>query len=57
VKAISDLVDSFILVIEFGHTSRQAVIDALNAAPPVFEKLLGVVLNKAPPNELRRLET
>ena len=57
VKAISDLVDSFILVIEFGHTSRQAVIDALNAAPPVFEKLLGVVLNKAPPNELKRLET
>jgi len=55
VKAISHLVDAFILVIEFGRTSQQAVIDALNAAPTVCEKLLGAVLNKADPNELRRL--
>jgi len=47
VKAMSELVDAFILVIESGRTSRQAVIDALSAAPPVFDKLLGVVLNKA----------
>jgi len=47
VKAMSEQVDAFILVIESGRTSRQAVIDALSAAPPVFEKLLGVVLNKA----------
>jgi capsular exopolysaccharide synthesis family protein len=55
VKAISHLVDAFILVIEFGRTPQQAVIDALNAAPTVREKLLGTVLNKADPNELRRL--
>ena len=55
VKAISHLIDAFILVIEFGRTSQQAVIDALNAAPTVCEKLLGAVLNKADPNELRRL--
>jgi capsular exopolysaccharide synthesis family protein len=55
VKAISHLVDAFILVIEFGRTPQQAVIDALNAAPTVREKLLGAVLNKADPNELRRL--
>ena len=55
VKAISHLIDAFILVIEFGRTSQQAVIDALNAAPTVREKLLGTVLNKADPNELRRL--
>ena len=55
VKAISHFIDAFILVIEFGRTSRQAVIDALNAAPTVCEKLLGAVLNKADPNELRRL--
>jgi capsular exopolysaccharide synthesis family protein len=54
VKAISHLVDAFILVIEFGRTSQQVVIDALNAAPMVREKLLGAVLNKADPNELRR---
>jgi capsular exopolysaccharide synthesis family protein len=55
VKAISHLVDAFILVIEFGRTSQHAVIDALNAAPTVCEKLLGAVLNKADPDELRRL--
>jgi capsular exopolysaccharide synthesis family protein len=55
VKAISHLIDAFILVIEFGRTTQQAVIDALNAAPAVREKLLGAVLNKADPNELRRL--
>jgi succinoglycan biosynthesis transport protein ExoP len=57
VNAISHLVDAFILVIEFGRTSQQAVIDALNVADPVFEKLLGAVLNKADPNELKRLES
>jgi len=55
VKAISHLIDAFILVIEFGRTSQQAVIDALNAAPTVCEKMLGAVLNKADPDELRRL--
>ena len=55
VKAISHLIDAFILVIEFGRTTQQSVIDALNAAPTVCEKLLGAVLNKADPNELRRL--
>ena len=54
VKAISHLIDAFILVIEFGRTSQQAVIDALNAAPTVSEKLLGAVLNNADPDELRR---
>jgi len=55
VMAISHLIDAFILVIEFGRTTQQAVIDALNAAPTVSEKLLGAVLNKADPKELRRL--
>lgn len=47
VKAMSELIDAFILIIEFGRTSRRAVIDALKTTPPVFGKLLGVVLNKA----------
>ena len=57
VKAISHLVDSFILVIEWGRTSRQVLIDGLNSAPFVFEKLLGAVLNKANPRELGKLES
>jgi Mrp family chromosome partitioning ATPase len=55
VKATSQLIESFILVIEWGRTSQSAVMDALNTAPLVSEKLLGAVLNKANPGVLKRL--
>ena len=55
VKAISHLIDSFILVIELGRTSQEAVIDALDSVPPMFEKLLGVVLNQHQQSRLKRL--
>jgi capsular exopolysaccharide synthesis family protein len=54
VKAISHLIDSFILVIELGRTSQEAVIDALDSVPPLFEKLLGVVLNQHQQSRLKR---
>jgi succinoglycan biosynthesis transport protein ExoP len=47
VKAISHLVDSFILVTELGRTSQETVVDALNSVPSLFEKILGVVLNQS----------
>ena len=46
VKAASPYIDHFIMVIEYGRTSKGSVLDALNAVPLVSEKLLGVVLNK-----------
>jgi succinoglycan biosynthesis transport protein ExoP len=55
VKAVSHLIEAFILVIEWGRTSQSAVMDALNTAPLVSEKLLGAVLNKANPTALKRL--
>jgi succinoglycan biosynthesis transport protein ExoP len=55
VKAVSHLIESFILVIEWGRTSQSAVMDALNTAPLVSEKLLGAVLNKANPAALKLL--
>jgi uncharacterized protein involved in exopolysaccharide biosynthesis/Mrp family chromosome partitioning ATPase len=57
VKATAHLINFFILVIEWERTSRQAVIDALNASPFVSKKLLGAVLNKANPRELKKLES
>jgi succinoglycan biosynthesis transport protein ExoP len=54
VKAISHLIDSFILVIELGRTSQEAVIDALDSVPPMFEKLLGIVLNQHQQSGLKR---
>jgi succinoglycan biosynthesis transport protein ExoP len=56
VKAASYLIDSFVLVIEWGQTAREAVVEALNSAPGVSDKLLGAVLNKANPAVLKRLE-
>jgi len=57
VKAASHLIDYFILVIEWERTSREAVIDVLNTAPLVCEKLLGAVLNNADSTVLKRLES
>ncbi len=47
VRAISRWVDSFIMVIDWQHTSRDAVADAIQSAPDVEQKLIGSVLNKA----------
>jgi len=47
VKAVSHLIDYFIVVIEYGRSSQNAVVEALTIAPLVSKKLLGSVLNKA----------
>jgi capsular exopolysaccharide synthesis family protein len=47
VRATTALVDSFILVVEWGQTTSDVVEHALNTAPNVYDSLLGVVLNKA----------
>jgi capsular exopolysaccharide synthesis family protein len=56
VKAISTLIDHFIFVIEWGRTPQHAILNALDAAPLVYEKLLGAVLNKADVVALRAHE-
>jgi succinoglycan biosynthesis transport protein ExoP len=55
VKAISHLIDHFLLVIEWGLTPQSAVLSALNSAPLVYKKLLGIVLNNADSSALKRL--
>jgi polysaccharide biosynthesis transport protein len=45
-RAISALLDSFILVVEWGRTTTDVVEHALNTAPNVRDALLGAVLNK-----------
>jgi succinoglycan biosynthesis transport protein ExoP len=56
VKAIANLIDHFVFVVEWGRTSHGAVLNALEAAPLVYEKLLGAVLNKADIGALKALE-
>ncbi len=52
VCATTELIDAYVLVIEWGRTGIDLVEHALRAAPNVSESLLGAVLNKA---DIRRL--
>jgi polysaccharide biosynthesis transport protein len=53
-RAISVLLDSFILVVEWGRTTTDVVEHALNTAPNVYDALLGVVLNKTDMKAMKR---
>ena len=57
VRAMTHLIDSFVLVIEWGRTKIDVVEHALRMAPGVYDNLLGVVLNKADLNLLGRYES
>jgi len=56
VRATPHFVDSYIYVIEWGQTKTEVVETALESARGVYERLLGVVLNKTDINLLRRFE-
>jgi succinoglycan biosynthesis transport protein ExoP len=56
VLAVSRLVDSYMLVIEWGETKMEAVRHALDRAPAVQMKMLGAVLNKVDFAGLARYE-
>lgn len=53
-RVISVLLDSFILVVEWGRTKTDVVEHALNTAPNVYDALLGVVLNKTDMKAMKR---
>jgi succinoglycan biosynthesis transport protein ExoP len=52
VCATTHLVDSYVLVIEWGRTNIDVVEHALRAAPGVYDSMLGAVLNKV---DIKRL--
>jgi succinoglycan biosynthesis transport protein ExoP len=54
VRATTALIDSFVLVVEWGGTTTDVVEHALNAAPNVYDALLGTVLNKADMKAMKR---
>jgi succinoglycan biosynthesis transport protein ExoP len=45
-RAIAGKVDGFIYVVEWGKTGRRAVRQTLETEPLIYEKCLGVILNK-----------
>jgi succinoglycan biosynthesis transport protein ExoP len=56
VRAVTQIVDSFIYVIEWGRTRMNLVQHQLASSPELQERLLGVVLNKANVRVLQRYE-
>ena len=55
-RAMSLFVDSYVYVIEWGHTRFDIVEHALNDAGGVYEKLVGAVLNKVDIRALGRYD-
>jgi exopolysaccharide transport family protein len=56
VKAAAHLFDAFVLVVEWGSTSTDEIVKAVNASPILLERLLGAVLNKTDETIMRRFE-
>jgi succinoglycan biosynthesis transport protein ExoP len=56
VKAAAHLFDAFVLVVEWGSTSTDQILKAINTSPILSERLLGAVLNKADETVMRRFE-
>lgn len=56
-RAILELVDAFVLVIEWGKTSRSLVANVLQGDPRLHEKLLGAVYNRVNPNKIKMYDT
>jgi succinoglycan biosynthesis transport protein ExoP len=57
VRATTQIVDSYIYVIEWGRTQVKLVQNQLSGFPELQDRLLGVVLNKADVRVLQRYET
>ena len=56
VRAAAHLVDCMIMVIEWGRTKIDVVLEALNAAPNVHDAVIGAVLNKTDMNQIHRYD-
>jgi succinoglycan biosynthesis transport protein ExoP len=56
VRATTHIVDSYVFVVEWGRTRLNMVQRQLSSSPEIFDRLLGVVLNKANVRILDRYE-
>jgi polysaccharide biosynthesis transport protein len=57
VKMIERFVDQFVFVVEWGETKRDLVLDALAEAEAIRDRLACVILNKADPVAIRKIES
>ncbi len=56
VRSTAGIIDSYMYVVEWGRTKIDVVEHNLAMAPGIYDRLLGVVLNKADTNILGRYE-
>lgn len=56
-KAATFLFDGFIFVVEWGSTSRDVVRDAMISAEMLRQRIIGGIINKADPRQLKRIES
>jgi succinoglycan biosynthesis transport protein ExoP len=56
VRSTTNIIDSYVYVIEWGRTKIDVVEHNLSVASGVYDRLLGVVLNKADTSILGRYE-
>ncbi|MBR0777392.1 AAA family ATPase [Bradyrhizobium diazoefficiens] len=56
-KAVGHLVDSIVYVVEWGKTRRSAVQEAVAEIEGFSSKIVGVLLNRANPTVLKRIES
>ncbi|HLH94743.1 MAG TPA: polysaccharide biosynthesis tyrosine autokinase [Xanthobacteraceae bacterium] len=56
VRAAAPSLDTFVFVVEWGHTPIKLAQGVLNAAPEVSDRLLGIVLNKVDIKAVARYE-
>jgi exopolysaccharide transport family protein len=56
VRAVAQMFDAFVMVVEWGSTSTEEIVKAAAASPVLSERLLGTVLNKADEAVMRRIE-
>jgi polysaccharide biosynthesis transport protein len=57
VRATSNFIDSYVLVIEWGTTKTDAVQYALRNAPGIHANIAGVVLNKVDMDTISRYDS
>ena len=57
VRVMTPLIDSFVFVVDWGHTKIDVVQHALSTTRGVYDNLLGIVLNKVDMNAFGRYET
>jgi polysaccharide biosynthesis transport protein len=56
VRMIGRFIDRFLFIAEWGATKRSLILEALSESQIARERILGVVLNKADPTALGRIE-